>query len=144
VKRVLSAPGAELKRVGRDVGGGVSQVLRAIGSQLPAPSAVTHDNLEASQATVGREPAAARHHITETIRAVKSVIGNGRTIASASDNDNPTASPTRKTPLRDAVAGSHADVKKIVTKVSDNVKKALGRARGNAETRPQGGAGAAS
>ena len=76
---------------------------------------------------------------------MKSVIGNGRTIArsAGSDNDSPTASPTRKTPLRDAVATARADVKKVVTQVSDNVKKALGGDQDKANTRPEGGAGAA-
>jgi hypothetical protein len=65
-----------LKRVGRDVGDGVSR-------------------------QVVHELAATRDHINDTIGAVKSVIGNGRTIArsAGSDNHSPTASPTRKTPL---------------------------------------------
>jgi hypothetical protein len=145
VKPVLSAPGAGPKRVGRDVGDGVSRVLSAVESQLLRPSAVTRDNLEASQDTVGRERAARRDHITGTISAVKSVIGNGRTIArsAGSPNDRPIATPTRRTPLRDAAARTRADVEKVVTQVSDNVKKVLGGARDKADTRPKGGAGAA-
>ena len=79
-------------------------------------------------------------HINNTIGAVKSVIGNGRTIARSAGSDND--SPTRKTPLRDAVTRARADVKKVVTHVSDNIKKALGGARDKPNTRPEGGAGA--
>jgi hypothetical protein len=62
------------------VGDGVSQVLTAVGSQLPNLPAVTRDDLAAGQRTVGRELAATRDRINETIGAVKSVIGDGRTI----------------------------------------------------------------
>ena len=69
-----------LQRVSRDVGDGVSQVLPAVGSQLPKPPAVTHDDLEGSQRTVSRELAATRDQINDTIGEVNSVLGNGRTI----------------------------------------------------------------
>jgi hypothetical protein len=116
VEQVVSAPGTALKRFGRGVGDGVSR-------------------------QVVHELAATRDNIKNTIGAVKSVIGNGRTIARSAGTDND--SPTRKTPLRDAVARARADVKKVVTQVSDNVKNALGGARDTADTRPEGGAGAA-
>jgi hypothetical protein len=76
---------------------------------------------------------------------VKSVFGNGRTVArsAGSDNDSATASPTRKTPLRDAVAKARADVKKVVTQVADNVKKTFGGTRDKANTGPEGDADAA-
>ena len=78
-----------------DVGDGVSQVLTAVGSQRPEPPTVTQDDLEAPQRTVGRELAATRDQITETIGAVKSVIGNGRTIARhARARTGPSAPPT--------------------------------------------------
>ena len=129
VEQVVSAPRTTLKRVSRDVGDGVSQVLTAVGSQLPEPSAVTQDDLQAPQRTVGREPAATRDRINETIGAVKSVIGNGRTIVRSAGGDNgsntATASPARKTPVRDAVTKASSDIKKVVTKVSDSIETAL-------------------
>ena len=68
-----------------------------------------------------------REHVNNTIGAVKAAIGSGRTIArsAGTDNDSPSAGATRKTPLRDAVANTRADVK-VVSQVSENVKKALG------------------
>jgi hypothetical protein len=129
VEQVSSAAGTTFISVSRDVGDGVSQVLSAVGSQLPAPPAVTHDDLEASQPTVGRELAATRDQINETIGAVKSVIGNGRTIVRSASGDNgsnpATTSPARKTPVRDAVTKASSDIKKVVTKVSDSIKTAL-------------------
>jgi hypothetical protein len=36
-----------------------------------------------------------------------------------------TASPARKTPVRDAVTNAGSDIKKVVTRVSDTIKSAL-------------------
>ena len=118
--------GTTLQKVSHDVDGGVSRVLTAVGSQLPEPFAVSQDDPQASQRTVGRKPAATNDRI---IGAVKSVIGNGRTIVRSDGSDNgsqtATASPARKTPVRDAVKTASSDINKVVTKVSDSVKKAL-------------------
>ena len=65
---------------------------------------------------------------------MKSVIGDGRTIVrSGGDNGSEigTASPARKTPVRDAIKNARSDVKKVVTKVSDSIKKALGGGKGD-------------
>jgi hypothetical protein len=125
----FSGPGTDLNRVSRDLGDGVSRVLTAVGSQLPEPPAVTRDDLQASQRTLGRESAVTNDRITETIDAVKSVIGNGRTIVRSAGSDNgsttATISPARKTPVRDAVTKASSDITKVVTKVSDSVKRAL-------------------
>ena len=127
IEQVVSAPGTSLKRVSRDVGDGVSQVPTAVGSQLPAPPAVTQDDLQASQRK-GRELAATRDQINQTIGAVKSVIGDGRSIVRSAGSDNgsnpATAGPARKTPERDAVNNASSDTKKVVTKASDSTKKA--------------------
>jgi hypothetical protein len=68
-----------------------------------APPAVTQDDLQAPQRK-GRELAATRDQINETIGAVKSVIGDGRTIVRSAGSDNgsnpATAGPARKTPER--------------------------------------------
>ena len=88
--------------------------------------AATQDDL---QRQVGRELAATRDQINQTIGAVKSVIGDGRTIvrSARSDNGSPaaTASPARKTPVRDAVKNASSDITKVVTKVSASIKQAL-------------------
>ena len=129
VEQVLSAPGTTLKRVSRDVGQRVSQVLSAVGSQLPAPPQVTRDDLKPSQRKVGRQLAATSDQITQTIGAVKSVIGDGRTIVRSAGSDHgsnaATASPTRKTPVRDAVKKASSDIKKVVTKASDSINSAM-------------------
>ena len=129
VEQVLSAPGTTLKRVSRDVGQRVSQVLSAVGSQLPAPPAVTRDDLKPSQRKVGRQLAATSDQITQTIGAVKSVIGDGRTIVRSAGSDHgsnaATASPTRKTPVRDAVKKASSDIKKVITKASDSINSAM-------------------
>ena len=129
IEQVLSTPGTMLQRVSRDVGDGVSQAPTAVGSPLPEPPAVTRDDFAAPQRTVGRELAATRDQINEAIGAVKSVIGDGRTIVRSAGGDNrshaATASPARKTPVRDAVKNASSDITKVVTKVSDNMNKAL-------------------
>jgi hypothetical protein len=110
------------------MGDGVAQVLTAAGSQLLEPTAVTHDDLTTSQRPVGRQLAATRDQIDATVGAVKSVIGDGRTIVRSAGNDNGStaapARPARKTPVRDAVKNANAAISKVVTKV-DSVKSAL-------------------
>ncbi len=60
--------GTARKGVSGDVGDGVSQVLTAVGSQLPKPPAVTQDDLQASQRKVGRELAATRDDTRPSVR----------------------------------------------------------------------------
>jgi PE-PPE domain/Histidine kinase len=146
VEQVLSAPRTTLNRVSRDVGDGVSQVLIAVRSQLPATAAVTRDDLQAPQRTVGRELAATRDQMNETIGAVKSVIGNGRTIVRSASGDNrsnpATTSRARKTPVRDTVTKASSDIKKVVTKVSDSIQTALSGGKDD-DNNEDGGEGAA-
>ena len=147
IEQVLSAPGTNLKRVSRDVGDGVSQVPTAVGSPLPKPPAVTHDDLQTSQRQVGRELAATRDPINQTIGAVKSVIGDGRTIVRSTRSDNgsnaATASRARKTPVRDAVKNANSDITKVVTRVSDSLKHALSGGKKDDDNNEDGGEGAA-
>ena len=75
------------------MGDRVSQVLTAVGSELPQPPEATRDDLQAPQRKVDRELAATRDRINETIGAVKSVIGNGRTIVRSASSDNGSARP---------------------------------------------------
>ena len=109
------------------VGEGVNNAAALVG--LPKPPAVTHDDLAAPQRKVGGEPATTRDRLNAAIGTVKSVIGDGRTIvrSARSENGSPaaTASPARKTPVRDAVKNASGDITKVVTKVSDSVKQAL-------------------
>ena len=53
-------------------------------------------------------------------------------LAPSRDNgsENVTASPARKTPVRAAVKDAGSEVKKVVTTVSDNIKKALSSGKG--------------
>jgi hypothetical protein len=147
VEQVRSAAGTPFISVSRDVDDGVSQVLSAVGSQPPEPIAVSHDNLKTSQPTVGREPAATRDQIDETIGAVKSVIGNGRTIVRSAGGDNgsnpATTSPARKTPVRDAVNKASSDIKKVVTQVSDTIKTAPTGGNDDDDNKGDGGEGGA-
>ena len=147
IEQVVSAPGTNLKRVIGDVGDGVSQVPTAVGSPLPKPPAVTHDDLQTSQRQVGRELAATRDPINQTIGAVKSVIGDGRTIVRSTRSDNgsnaATASPARKTPVRDAVKNANSDITKVVTRVSDSLKHALSGGKKDDDNNEDGGEGAA-
>ena len=100
----------------------------AVGSPLPE-SVDIQGHVEADPGKVGQKLPAFMHRINESIGAVKSVIGNGRTIVKSSGDDNgsPTsiAGPARKTPARDAFKDARSDVKKVMTKVSDSIKKAL-------------------
>jgi hypothetical protein len=110
------------------VGEGITNAAALIGA--PKPPAVTHDALAAPQMrAVGGEPATTRDRLNAAIGAVKSVIGDGRTIvrSARSDNGSPaaTASAARKTPVRDAVKNASSDITKVVTKVSASVKQAL-------------------
>ena len=78
---------------------------------------------------MGREFAATRDQINQTIGAVKSVIGNGRTIIRSASSDTgstaATVSPAQKTPVKDAVTKASRDIKKVVTQVSESLKTAL-------------------
>ncbi len=109
------------------VGEGVNNAAALVG--LPKPPAVTHDDLAAPQRKVGGEPATTRDPLNAAIGTVKSVIGDGRTIvrSARSENGSPaaTASPARKTPVRDAVKNASGDITKVITKVSASVKQAL-------------------
>ena len=86
------------------VGEGITNAAALIGA--PKPPAVTHDDLAAPRRAVGGELATTRDRLNAAIGTVKSVIGDGRTIvrSARSDNGSPaaTASPARKTPVRDA------------------------------------------
>ena len=116
-----------LQSVSRDVGDGVSQVLPAVGSQLPKPPAVTHDDLDGSTRTVSRELAATRNQINDTIGEVNSVIGNGRTIvrfAGDRGSTETTAGPERTTSMRDAAIKASSHINEAVTQVSDSLKQA--------------------
>ena len=122
----FSGPRTTLKTVSHNVGDGVSRVLTAVGSQLPEPFAVSQNDLQASQRKVVREPAATNDRI---IGAVKSVIGNGRTIVRSAGRDNgsqtATAGPAHKTPGQDAVKQARSDIKRAVGNVSDSIKHAV-------------------
>jgi len=128
MEQVLSAPGTTRKGVS-DVGDGVAQVLTAVTSQLTEPPAVTQDDLEASQRNAHRDLAATRDQINETIGAVKSAVGDGRTIVRSAGSDHgshgTTASPTRKTPVRDSVTKATSDIKKVVTQMSASITTTL-------------------
>ena len=121
-----------------DRNAGVEQVVSAPGTNL----AVTQNDL---QRQVGRELAATRDQINQTIGTVKSVIGDGRTIvrSARSDNGSPaaTANSARKTPVRDAVTKASSDITKVVTKVSASIKQAL--SGGNDDDTGDGGEGGA-
>jgi PE-PPE domain len=129
----FSGPGTTLQPVSHEVGDGVSRVLTAVGPQLPEPFAVSQDDLQASQRKVSREQVATNHPINETNGAVKSVIGNGRTIVHSARSDNgsqaPTASPAHKTPVRDAVKQASSDISRAVSNVSDSIEQAVGGAK---------------
>ncbi len=107
-------------RVGRKVGEGVLRMRTAVKSQQSEPPAVAPGDPEASRRKGGRERAATRGRITQTISAVTSVVGNGRAIVRSANGDNGsiavTASPTRKTPERGAVTKTDSDMKKVVGK----------------------------
>src|SRR6185295_2754752 len=141
------APRTTLNRVSREVGDGVSQVLTAVRSQLPKPLAVTRDDLQAPQRTVDRELAATGDQINDTIGAVKSVIGDGRTIvrsAGGHNRSNPaTTSRARKTPVRDTVTTASSDIKKVVTKVPDRIQTTLSGGNDHDDDKGDGGEGAA-
>ena len=131
VERSLSAPGTAIKNVSHDLGNGVSQVLTAVESELPEAPAVTQDDLEEGQRKVGRQLADTRDQINETVTKVQSVIGNGRnTVATANTSDGgengATPSTTRKTPVKDALQKANSDIKKTVTSVRNQIKKAFG------------------
>jgi hypothetical protein len=131
VEQSLSAPGTTIKNVSHDLGNSVSQVLTAVESELPEAPAVTQDDLEEGQRKVGRQLADTRDQINETVTKVQSVIGSGRNIvATANTSDGgengATSSTTRKTPVKDAVQKANSDIKKTVTRVRNQVKKAFG------------------
>ncbi len=108
------------------VGEGITNAAALIGA--PKPPAVTHDHLAAPQRAVG-ELATTRDRLNAAIGTVKSVIGDGRTIVRSARGDKgphaATASPARKTQVRDASPRPAMTSRRVVTKVSDSMKKAL-------------------
>jgi hypothetical protein len=140
------ATGTTLQTVHPYAGEDVSRLLTAGKSQVAETLAVSQDDPRTSQRKVSREPAAHNDPINETIGAVKSVVGNGRTIVRSAGSDNgsrpATASPARTTPVRDAVKNASTEITKIVTKVSDGVKQPLSGGNDDDET-GDGGEGAA-
>ena len=102
------APGSDgqtFEGIGRDGTDGATQVLTAVGSQLPHPPAVIRGDLGASPRQVGRELAAQRDQINKTIGAVKSVIGDGRTISSSPGQPHRRTRDHRQPRAQDASAG---------------------------------------
>ena len=77
---------------------------------------------------------------------MKSVIGDGRTIVRSARSDNgsdvATASPARKTPVRDGFKSASTDITKVVTKVSDSIKQALSGGNDDDDTGDGGEGGA--
>jgi PE-PPE domain len=131
VEQSLSAPGNTIKNVSHDLGNSVSQVLTAVESELPEAPAVTQDDLEEGQRKVGRQLADTRDQLNETVSKVQSVIGDGRnTVTTANTShggeNGATPSTTRKTPVKDALQKANSDIKKTVTRVRNQVKKAFG------------------
>jgi PE-PPE domain len=113
----------------RDIGDGVSLVLSEVGSQLPPLFAVKQEDPRAGHRTVDRELTPSRDRVNKTVGAVRSVIGNGRTVVrSAGDARGvhaATVRSARKTPVRDAVKKVGTDIKEVVDKVSDTIKAAM-------------------
>ncbi len=109
-------------------GGPAPEKPPAVGSPLPE-SVDIQGHVEADPGKVGQKLPAFMHRINESIGAVKSVIGNGRTIvrSSGDDNGSPTsiAGPARKTPVRDVFKNARRDITKVMTKVSASIKQAL-------------------
>ena len=54
-----------------------------------------------------------------------------------------TASPARKTPVRDAVTNANSAITKVVTRVSDSLKHALSGGKKDDDNNADGGEGAA-
>ena len=96
VEQVFSEPTTAVNRVARDVADGVAQLLTGVGSPLPKHPVVTRDGLGASRRTVGRELAATRDQINQTIGAVKSVIGNWRSSVRSAGGDNGSTAATAR------------------------------------------------
>jgi hypothetical protein len=126
-------PGSVVTDLVDAIGEGVTNAAALVGAPAPlispAPAVTANHDLAAPRLPVGREVAATtRDRLNAAIGTVKSVIGNGRTIV-RSDRYNGseigTASPARTTPMRDAIKNVSSDVKKVVTKVSDCIEKAL-------------------
>ncbi|WP_142386812.1 hypothetical protein [Mycobacterium hubeiense] len=119
IDQIQSRPGAILDNMRHDGRGNLTKALPA----------ATHDALQSGQRKVRQKLADSRDLVNETIGAVKSAIGNGRTeVRSAAGQDSTvtTANPARKTPVRDAVNKAAGDITKAVTKASEGVKRALG------------------
>jgi len=111
------------------IGAGITNAEALIGTPAPLSSpagAVTADHdFAAPQRPVDRGVATIRNRLDAAIGAVKSVRSGG------DNGSDATASPARKTPVRSAVKDARSEVKKVVTKVSDNIKKARSGGKGD-------------
>ncbi len=102
----------------------VQQAVDKTGDVVSVPSSARPGT------TVARSLAAARDSLKEGIGAVKSVIGNGHSIARSGGVDvGSDAVLARRTPLRDAVGKAGADLKKAVKQASDHLRKTLSGSR---------------
>jgi len=140
LEKALTALGTTITNGSRDLGNGVSQFFKTVESQLPEQQPVTQEDLEATQRTVGRELAAARDRVNDTVEKVTSVVGNGSNTVATTDKDGATAatpqsgsaattstpSTTRKTPVRGAATNAGSEINNVETKVSDSAKKPVG------------------
>ena len=122
-------------------------------SDAPVTAGTGHRgiNLAAPHRAVGRVQAGARHLIDDTVAAVKSVTGNGRTVVRSTGTDNGSTAVTpnsvrrtpvrsagtdngstavtpnsvRKTPVGDAVNKARKVINKVVNQVSGSPRKNL-------------------
>lgn len=133
VRQVLSAPNTTLRTVSREESEDAAQVVSTGESQPPA---IAQDDPRGSQPRIRQALAAKHSQINQTIGAVKSIIGNGRTIVRSAGGHSGFAAdiprPLRKRPVREAVTNASGDIKSVVAEVSDSIKTALRGGKGDA------------
>jgi hypothetical protein len=105
-------------------------------SALAKPAPSLKRTAASTNTAVDEDVQKAELQTNETVGAVEAV-GDGRTTVKSSGSSNNStpvnAGHARPTPLRDAVKSLSSGVKKVVDKVSDNIKKAM-----TAGSQPQG------
>ena len=141
LSQVLTAPGNGIVTASKEVGDGLTQVLRNVESQLPeGPPPPTQAQLAAVQKDVGTVLADVRDNTSVAIADVQENVDEAAShVNAAGDESGPdtktkpvSSTAKKKTPVKDAIrkvgddlnkAGN--DLKKAADKVSAEVKKAF-------------------
>lgn len=139
LQQALTAPGTGIVNASKEAGDGLTQVVRAVESHLPAgPPAPTQAQLETVQEDVGTVLADVRDDVNvvaaDVEKDVDKAAADAETVVDVVKTGLDTktkpanSSTTRKTPVKDAVQDAVQRVSNDLKKARDDLKKAATKA----------------